>query len=381
MLYTVSEEAPDHRHGKYERGTHMRRSLSILLCLLMLVSLCGVASAEGEFDKMAMATDVGGVNDESFNTLAWRGHQTAAELLGIEVSYIESKQEADYAPNLDSLLDAGNDLIWGIGFMMEDAVSKAAKTNPDTYYGCIDVAFTEEEASDNLIGITFKEQEASFLVGVIAGLMTETKKIGFIGGMDLPVIRRFHHGFEAGLKSVDPEIELMYYYAENFNDAALGKARAQKMYQDGADIVFPAAGATGNGAIEAAKELNNWVIGVDVDQSHLAPDNMLTSACKGVDTAILSVASMIQDGTFEAGNFNLGIAEGAVSIAETSGTLVPEDILAYVTMLETMIVQTGIEIPQTAEEIEPFLESFEGIFDEWFVNSVPEESGTEPEAE
>jgi len=305
--------------------------------------------------KMAMVTDVGGINDDSFNALAWKGHNDAKAQLGFEVSYVESKQESDYAPNFETVMDAGNNLIWGIGFLMTDTIREIAKANPDQLFACIDVNFGDDTPA-NLVGVTFKEQEPSFLVGYIAGKMTKTGKVGFVGGMDFDVIRRFHHGFEAGLKMAKPDVKFTAVYANSFGDAALGKSIASKMYQDGCDIVFHAAGFTGNGVIEAAKEKNQMVIGVDQDQNRLAPDNVITSACKGVDIAILAEAKALQDGTFKGGqNIVLGLKEGAVGIAPSSDKHVPAEILAEVKELEKKIIAGEIVVPGTEAEVAPFL--------------------------
>ena len=296
-----------------------------------------------------MVTDTGGVNDQSFNTITWAGLERAQTELGMETSYIESHQESDYDANLESALDQGNDLIWGVGFMMEDAVFAAAQANPDQKYACVDVAFPE--ALDNLIGITFKDHESSYLVGYIAGKMTETNKIGFVGGMEGAVISRFHYGYMAGAKAANPDIEVFEQYAESFGDVAKGKAIANQMYQKGADIVFHAAGGVGIGVIEAAKESNKYAIGVDMDQNHLAPDNVITSAVKKIDNATVAVLKELQEGTFPGGtNESYGLKEGGVGIADTTSKLVPQDILDEVKEIEAKIISGEITVPADLEE-------------------------------
>lgn len=217
--------------------------------------------------KIAMVTDEGGVHDQSFNQSAWEGLEQAEKELGVEVSYQESQQDADFAPNFETLLDAENDLIWGIGFKLSDALMEAATANPDTKYAIIDFAY--EDTPDNVVGVVFKAEQPSFLVGYIAGKMTETNKVGFIGGIAGDVIWGFDYGFQAGVqyaaKELGKEIEVLNQYAESFSDATKGKAIATNMYQQGADIVFHAAGDVGTGVIEAAKEQDKWVIGVDRD--------------------------------------------------------------------------------------------------------------------
>lgn len=303
--------------------------------------------------KVSMVTDTGGINDQSFNQLAWAGLEKAQNDLGIEAGFLESSQEADYAPNLENLYDQDTDLIWGIGYLMADAVLDAAKTNPDRKYAIIDNAYTEEqEAPDNLLGVTFSEQEPSFLVGYIAGKMTKTNKVGFVGGMEFDVIWRFESGYRAGVKTANPDAEILIQYVNAFDDTAVGKAIANGMYQNGADIIFHAAGFSGTGVIESAVENEKLVIGVDQDQKViLGKDEIITSAVKKVDQAIYNVVKDLQNGKWEGGsNINLGLADGAVGIADTSVDAVPQDLLDEVKQLEQDIIDGKITVPATREE-------------------------------
>lgn len=332
----------------------MKRFIVLCIAVVMLFALvatgCGNKADSGNL-KIAMVTDVGGVNDQSFNQSAWAGLQRAEEELGVEADYVESTQESDYEVNLETLYDQDNDLIWGIGFMMGNATMDAAKKNPEQKYACIDAFFAE--APDNLIGVLFKENEPSFLVGYIAGKMTQANKVGFVGGMESEVISRFHYGYLAGVKTANPDCEVLVQYAESFVDSAKGKAIANQMYQDGADIVFHAAGGVGIGVIEAAKENDKFAIGVDQDQNYLAPDNVITSAVKRVDNAIFMVAEDLKDGNFEGGqNITYGLKEGGVDIAATSDKHVPEDILSEVEDLKQQIIDGDLVIPGTKEDYE-----------------------------
>lgn len=300
--------------------------------------------------KISMVTDTGGINDQSFNQSAWEGLEKAQKDLGITPEYMESTQESDYAPNLETLYDQGNDLIWGIGYLMADAVYKAAETNPDRKYAIIDNAY--EEPLDNLLGVTFSEHEPSFLVGYIAGKMTKTNNVGFVGGMEFDVIWRFESGYRAGVKTANPDAKIQIQYANDFGDTAKGKAIANSMYQNGADIIFHAAGFTGTGVIESAVENEKYVIGVDQDQrAKLGKDAIITSAVKRVDQAIFMVAEDLKNGKFEGGtNKNYGLSDGAVGIAPTSAEAVPEDILEEVAKLEEDIKAGRIVVPKTREE-------------------------------
>ena len=331
----------------------MVKKLLVLLILAVLVLAgCGQAKKEAGI-KVAMVTDVGGVNDQSFNQSAWEGLQRAEKELGVTVNYVESKQDADYKPNMETLLDAKNDLILGIGFKMGEALSESAANNPEQKYAGIDCFF--DAPTPNLVGILFKEQEPSFLVGYIAGKMTKTNKVGFVGGMDFFVIHKFHYGFMAGVKYANPECEILVQYADSFTDAAKGKAIANQMYKNGADIVYHAAGGVGDGVIEAAKEQNKYAIGVDRDQNDLAPDNVITSAMKRVDNAIFNLTQTLVNGQFPGGsNVVYGLKEGGVDIAPSSSKHVPAEILEEVEKIKAQIIAGEIIPPTNAEEFKNF---------------------------
>ncbi len=326
-----------------------RKILVFVLLVVLVFSITSCTKKEKEAGiKVAMVTDVGGVNDQSFNQSAWEGLQKAQAELGIKASYLESNQDADYKPNMETLLDAGNDLIWGIGFKMADTLDELAKLNPEQKYAGIDCFFGEP--TPNLVGVQFKEQEPSFLVGYIAGKMTKTNNVGFVGGMDFFVIHKFHYGFLAGVKEANPDCEIQVQYADSFTDAAKGKAIANQMYKNGADIVYHAAGGVGDGVIEAAKEQNKYAIGVDKDQNSLAPDNVITSAMKRVDNAIYNLTKTLKDDTYPGGtNVVYGLKEGGVGIAPTSSKHVPQAILDEVKGLEAKII-AGEIVPPTSKE-------------------------------
>lgn len=329
----------------------MNKKLVVLICLALVAMLFfGCTKAEKtKAIKVAMVTDVGGVNDQSFNQSAWEGLQRANVELGIEASYLESNQDADYKPNMETLLDAGNDLIWGIGFKMGDVLAELAGLNPEQKYAGIDCFFENPPA--NLVGVLFREQEPSYLVGYIAGKMTKTNIVGFIGGMDFFVIHKFHYGYLAGVKEANPKVEVLVQYADSFTDAAKGKAIANQMYKNGADIIFHAAGGVGDGVIEAAKEQNKFAIGVDKDQNSMAPENVITSAMKRVDNAIYNLSKTLLDGTFPGGtNVIYGLKEGGVGIAPTSDKHVPQEILDEVAGLEAKIIAGEIVPPTSKDE-------------------------------
>ncbi|WP_077369981.1 BMP family lipoprotein [Anaerosalibacter sp. Marseille-P3206] len=352
-----------------------KKIIAVLMIAVLAFSLVACTdsgkSDEGKTDegkvesdlKVAMVTDVGGVNDQSFNQSAWEGLQQAEKDFGVKVSYQESHQDADFVPNLETLVDAENDMIWGIGFKLGDAIKEAAEKNPDTKYGIVDFSYGDK-TPENVVGVVFKAEQPSFLVGYIAAKMTETGTVGFVGGMEGDVIWGFDYGFHAGVayanKVNGTDVKVLRQYAESFNDAAKGKAITNSMYQQGADIVFHAAGGVGDGVIEAAKEQGKWAIGVDRDQNYMAPDNVLTSAMKRVDQGIYLIVKDLADGKFTGGEtVVLGLKEGAVDIAPTSDKHVPKEILDEVEGLKKDIIDEKIVVPVNEKTFEEYLETLE----------------------
>lgn len=333
----------------------MKKRVVLWVTVTFAVLFCVAGLANAKKLKVGMVTDVGGVNDQSFNQSAWEGLERAKAELGTKISYKESRQDADYAPNMETLTDAEYDLIWGIGFLMGDAVKATAQVNPDQKYAIVDF-FYGPDTPENVACAIFQEEQPSFLVGYIAGKMTKTNKIGFVGGIKFPVIEKFEYGFMAGIKTANPEAEVVRQYAESFTDAAKGKAIANNMYQQGADVVFHAAGGVGDGVIEAAKEKGKWAIGVDKDQNYLAPDNVLTSAMKRVDTALFDIVNQLQNGKFEGGKaVTYNLSNEGVGIAPTSDKHVPKEILAEVDGLIAKIKAGEIDVPGTEDAYKDFV--------------------------
>lgn len=293
----------------------------------------------GDF-SLAMVTDVGGVDDKSFNQSAWEGVQKFGADNGLSrgdggFDYLQSASDADYNTNLNNLLRRDFDLVFGVGFMMGDAITEVSAENPDSMIALIDA----EVDAPNVANILFKEQEGAFLAGVVAAEMSQSGKIGFVGGVDIPVINRFHAGFVAGAKTVNPDIEIQVNYTGAFDDASKGKIAANAMYSSGVDIIFHAAGGTGNGVFSEAKErkakdanANIWVIGVDADQYAEGQVNdstniTLTSMLKGVDNAVVDIATKAKNGEFPGGKTTVyGLAEDGVGLADSRGAI-PENIL------------------------------------------------------
>ena len=326
-------------------------STAAVLSASMLVG-CGNKSSEGDTNKtikVGMVADTGGINDESFNQSAWEGLQQAQKDFGIEIKVIESKQASEYIPNIDSLVDEGMDLVIGVGFPMKDAIEEEAKNYPDQQFAIIDETY--DSIPENVTPILFKENEATFLTGLIAGRMTKTNDIGFIGGMETPLIAKFEYGFKYGVKMANSSADVKTQYAGTFSDAAKGKSIANQMYGNNVDIILSAAGGTGLGAIESAKENNKYAIGVDKDQSSLAPDNVLTSALKKVNIGVYDTVKELVEGKLKGGQAKVyGFKEDGVGIPESSKKLVPQEILDYVNEMKEKVINGEIKVPTTEEE-------------------------------
>lgn len=303
----------------------------------------------GKDFKIGMVTDIGGVNDKSFNQSAWEGLSLLKKQTSANVKNLESKGDADYVPNLNQFVKDGYNLTWGIGFLMGDAVKTVATQNPNAKLAIIDNVVE----APNVESVTFSEQEGSYLVGVVAGLTTKTNKIGFVGGIDSAVIKRFEVGFLAGVKAVNPGAKVQLNYTGAFDKPDLGKAAAATLYNDGADIIFHAAGSTGNGVFNEAKDRAKngkkvWVIGADKDQSlEFGDDITLTSMMKYVDQAVIRVSKDVISNKFQGGKVvTLGLKDDGVGLPETSKKNVSADILKKVDEYKAKIISGEIKVPE-----------------------------------
>ncbi|MEK4074207.1 BMP family ABC transporter substrate-binding protein [Paenibacillus amylolyticus] len=344
----------------------MKKMLSLSLVMLLAVSVmlagCGSkpkeeTNAGGDTGgtptetksdlNIGMVTDVGGVNDKSFNQSAWEALQATETETGTAVKYLQSKSDEEYIPNLNEFVKGGYDLTWGIGFQLADAIKTVAEQNPDAKLAIIDSVVD----APNVKSVTFAEEEGSYLVGVVAGLTTKSNKIGFVGGMQSPLIKKFEVGFREGVKAVNPDAKFISNYTGAFDKPDLGKAAAATLYNEGVDIIFHASGATGNGVfIEASARKKQgqdvWVIGVDKDQSLEFGDEItLTSMIKKVDEAVKRVNQEIIDGTFKGGAENLTLKDNGVGVADTSTKNVSADTLAKVDEYKEKIISGEIKVP------------------------------------
>ena len=298
--------------------------------------------------KIGLITDVGGVNDGSFNQSSWEGLERAGEELGVTVNYLESATDADYAPNIETFIDEDYDLIICVGYMLADATKAAAEANQDTRFAIIDDASID---LPNVTGLVFHAEQASYLVGYVAGLTTKTNNIGFVVGMSNETMNQFGYGYCAGAIDANPDITVQQFNANSFADSATGKTMANTAITNGADIVFQAAGATGLGVIEACQEAGVYAIGVDSDQSSIAPSTVLTSAMKRVDNAVYNAVEELMDGSLEGGVQSFDLAAGGVDIAPTQDLIAPE-VISAVDEVKEKIVSGGIEVPADKESFE-----------------------------
>lgn len=301
------------------------------------------AAPTGDAAKVGLLFDITGRGDKSFNDSAAEGLDRAKADFGIAASESTPTGDSDRADRLNLLVSEGNELVIGVGFLWADAVNAGAAANPDTKFALVDSVpadnnGTPDDASDdkdwpNAAGLVFAEEQGSFLVGVAAALKSQTGKVGFVGGVEMDLIKKFEAGFIAGVKAVDPDIEILSQYVSQppdfngFNDSAKGKEIAAAMYADGADVVYHAAGATGLGVFEAAKDAGDpgsvWAIGVDSDQynqvsAELQP-YILTSMLKRVDVAVYETVKDYVEGNFTPGARVFDLAADGVGYSTTGG--------------------------------------------------------------
>jgi basic membrane protein A len=306
----------------------------------------GSESTGGEKISVGLVTDIGGLNDRGFNSLANQGLQNAESQLGVQGDVLESKSDADYIPNLSEFGQKKTNLVISVGFLMTDATTQAAKAFPDSNFAIVDSAF--DPAIPNAQGLLFKEQEAGCLVGVVGALTSKSGTITWVGGQKIPPVDRFIAGYEFCAKDANPDIKVSGSYSDDFVDQAKCKEIALDQISKGSDVVFQVAGGCGLGALDAAKQEKVWGIGVDADQSFLG-DHILTSAVKRVDVAVFKTIEAVQNGTFQAGGVTtFGLAEDGVGLGKVSSE-VPQSTLDKVEEYKQKILNGEIDIPDTVK--------------------------------
>lgn len=344
----------------------MRRTLLLIgaLCLahlgLLAISPAGATKADNsEGLDVGIVFDVGGRGDKSFNDGAYLGGVRAARDLGARVRFIEPGEGSDREAGLRLLAAEGLDLVIGVGFIFSDDVNTLAKEYPNVRFADVDYAVSTDSVGNplpmppNLKALKFREEQGSFLVGALAALVGKSKKVGFIGGMDIALIHKFEAGYRAGVKYVCPDCEVLVAYAgvtpEAFRNPGKGKEMALSQFSQGVNVIFHASGSTGLGVFEAARSAGKLGIGVDADQYNEAPGFVLTSMVKGIDESVFQAVKSVKEGRFEGGIQQFGLAEKGVGYIydEHNKALIPDAVRARLDQLTADIVSGKITVPST----------------------------------
>ena len=301
---------------------------------------------------VGLVFDVGGRGDKSFNDQAYAGLERAQKDLGITFHTLETGEGADREAAMRQLAAGDASLIFGVGFLFTDDIRKLAVEFPDKRFACIDYTVNPGDTlPPNLVALKFKEEEGSFLVGALAGLLTKTGKVGFVGGMQIPLIKKFEAGCVAGVHAVNPAARVIIKYAGTtgsaFKDPTKGKELGLAEYNQGADIIYHASGSTGLGVFEAAREKDKLAIGVDSDQYDEAPGHILTSMVKRVDVAVFDTIRQALEGQWQGGVKVFGLAEEGVTWVydDRNRALIPDAVKATVDSLRTEIIAGRIVAP------------------------------------
>lgn len=300
--------------------------------------------------RMVMVTNTAGIGDGGFNDMAWAGFKKAKEELGADIKVIEAREQSQYVTNLSAAAEQGYDMVVAVGFLLQDAIKEVAPSYPKTNFVLID-GFVEQP---NVASIIFKENEAAYLAGAIAGMMTKTNKIGFVGGMETPPPIRFESGWRAGIMTTNPEAKISTSYVGSFGDPGKGKETALAQYNNGVDIIQEVAGLSGLGVIEAAKASNKWFVACDKDKTELGQGKQLTADIKRIDNAVIKAAIDIKGGKFKGGLVKLGLKEDGVGLSEKTASVVPDNIMKVVEVLKQKIINGGLVIPENREALKSF---------------------------
>jgi len=330
----------------------------VMVALVLSSAGCSRRAAEQPAGalRVGLVFDIGGRGDKSFNDSAYRGLERAQRELGATFQYIEPAEGADRETGLREYASRGFDLVIGTGFMFSDDIEKMAREYPQVRFACVDFTVkpdaTPEALPPNLVGLRFREEEGSFLAGAAAALVSKSQILGFVGGMDIPLIHKFEAGYLAGAEHVRPNVQVLTGYAgvtpSAFKDPAKGKELATSMYGRGADVVFHAAGTTGFGVFEAARAANGLAIGVDSDQADAAPGFVLTSMVKDVDVAVFETIRAVKENRFRSGVQTFGLRENGVRLVRDAGNAqwITPTVGARLDALADSIVSGAIQVPQ-----------------------------------
>ncbi|MBV6457070.1 MAG: Membrane lipoprotein TmpC [Fimbriimonadaceae bacterium] len=310
--------------------------------------------ASGKILSVGVVFDSGGRGDKSFNDSCWAGVQRAIKDFGVKESTVETKAEKDYEANLTAMAEKGCDLVISVGINTKNALAKVAPMFPETKFALIDA----DVDAPNVRNLKFKEEEGSFMVGLIAGLMTKSGKVGFIGGMEIDLIKKFEAGYIAGVRTSNPKAEVLpAKYTGDWNNADYAKVAAVQLFGSGADIIFAAAGRAGLGMIKAAKEQGKYAIGVDSDQDGVEPGTVLTSMMKRVDEAVYQTIKDLQEGKFQSGTIIYDLKANGVGISDLTHTrnLIGEEKLKKVDDWKQKVIAGEIVVPADMDALKTFV--------------------------
>lgn len=344
----------------------MKKLASVLLTLssaAVVLSPFSVLAQDGENLTAVMITDQGGVDDKSFNQSAWEGLTAWGAEQGVEqgvdgYDYLESVSDSDYITHFNTAMQGDFDVIFGVGFKIQDALTQIAQQNPEKHFAMVDSTVE----GDNVASLSFRDQEAGFLAGAAAALATETNHIGFVAGVEGVILDRYEAGFVAGAQAVNPDVEISVEYVGSFADAPRGKQIAAAMFANNVDVIFQGAGGSGNGVFSEARDLvtadpsrNIWVIGSDRDQTEEGTVEVngetrvltLTSTIKEVGNSMKRFLEETEENGFQAGSVVYGLAEGGLNL--TDGQLAEED-LAVIEDFKAQIIAGELEIPEVPAE-------------------------------
>ncbi len=352
---------------------HFLAFVSLLILVSMLLTACGGKATEAPATeapatqesgyrhiKVGMVTDMGGIDDKSFNATSWKGVERAIQELGIEGSYLESQQQTDYATNITQYINQKVDLIITVGFLLADDTAAAAKEHPDMNFAIVD--FSYDPPIDNVRGLTFSIDQAGFLAGYVAAAATKTGKVATFGGINIPPVAAFMVGFESGVKYYNEKhgtnVEVLGWntaenngvFVGNFESTDDGRRTAEEFMSEGADVIMPVAGPVGLGSAEAVKQHGDaWIIGVDTDWTVSASeykDIILTSVLKNMDVAVFDTIKMVASPDFEGfhGETYVGTLEnGGVGIAPVAAGAVSDDVLQELEDVKAGIISGEID--------------------------------------
>ena len=301
--------------------------------------------------RVGLVFDVGGRGDKSFNDAAYAGLSRAEAELGVEGAYLEPVGSEDREAAMRLFAARGFDLVLGVGFIFSSDVDRVARDYPDVRFACIDYAPPAGGPPPNVEGLDFREEEASFLVGAVAGFMSKTHQVGFVGGMSGPLIRKFEVGYRTGVRAACSDCAVHVAYAgespDAFRDPAKGKALAISEISRGADVLYHASGSTGHGVFEAARDARVWAIGVDADQHDEMPGTVLTSMIKRGDVAVFEAIRAVTLGRFEGGIHELGLREGAIGYVRDGAhaAAIPDEVKRKVDALGAEVIAGRVKIP------------------------------------